>query len=49
MVEILESKNIKVIKDIKPHITQYQIDLGKYNLRLAEMRLIDKIKTEEFK
>jgi predicted metalloenzyme YecM len=49
VVLILGSKNIKVVKDVKPHITQYQIDMGKYNFRLAEIRLVDKIKTEEFK
>lgn len=49
VVGILESKNIKVVKDVKPHITQYQINMGKYNFRLADMRLVDKIKMEEFK
>lgn len=49
VLKILEEKNIKIDKDVKPHITQYIIQEGKYNFRLAEMRLVDKIKLEEFK
>lgn len=48
VLEIFESREVSFIKDVKPHITQYIIEVGKYNFRLASERLVDKIKKEEF-
>ncbi len=48
ILKILDEKKINYTKEVKPHITQYEISLGKYTLRLAGERLIDKIKKSEF-
>ncbi len=49
VLKIFEEKNISYEKDVKPHITQYIINVGEYNFRLAKEKVVDKIKREEFK
>lgn len=48
LLQIFDEKNIVYEKDVKPHITQYIINAGQYNFRLAKEKVIDKIKREEF-